>query len=294
MDLPLVYVVILNWNLKEETANCVNSVLRSDYSPFRVLIVDNGSTDGSVEFLHSLLPDVEIVANDTNLGWAAGNNVGIEYALQDKADYVLLLNNDTIVDENLLAEMVTVGESGKEIGILGPLILYYDEPDRIWHLGGRESRFLPVPRTLAKNQKDRGQFSSPILVDYVSGCAMLVKRSVFEVVGLIDPKYFWYYEEVDFCRRAREVGFEIFAVPKARMWHKVSLTAKKTGPFPRYLRAKNRIRFYRQHPHGPHPFLTHLYLWLSALMIVVNDLLQGDIDLARAHLRGMRDGYREP
>jgi len=290
---PLVYVIILNWNLKGVTVECVESVLKSTYSPYQVLIVDNGSTDGSVEVFRSLFPGVEVIANDKNLGWASGNNVGIEYALHDKADCVLLLNNDTIVDENLLAEMVTVGESDKEIGILGPLIFYYDEPDKIWHLGGRESCFLPVPRTLAKNQKDKGQFASPISVDYVSGCAMLVKRQVFEMVGLMDTKYFMYYDETDFCRRAREAGFRIVAVPRARMWHKVSRSARMVSSATRYHHTKNRVLFYHAHPHGPHPLLTDIYIVWHTLARASLDLLMGRWDLIRPTLRGLCAGFRE-
>jgi len=293
MDLPLVYVIILNWNLKDETVECVESVLKSTYSPYQGLIVDNGSNDGSVELFRSLFSDVDIIANDTNLGWASGNNVGIEYALHQKADYVLLLNNDTIVDENLLAEMVAVGESDKEIGILGPLIFYYDEPDKIWHLGVRESRFLPVPRSLAKDQKDKGQFTSPIPVDYVSGCAMLVKRSVFEVVGLMDAEYFMYYDEVDFCRRSRKVGFKIAAVPRAKMWHKVSRSARMVSSVIRYHHTKNRVLFYHAHPHGPHPLLTDIYIVWHTLTRAGFDLLRGRRKLIGPALRGLCAGFRE-
>lgn len=294
MDLPLVYVVILNWNLKEETAECVNSVLRSDYSPFRVLIVDNGSTDGSVEFFRSEFPDLEIIANQENLGCAAGNDVGIEHALCRDADYVLLLNNDAIIDRGSLREMVAVGESEIEIGILAPLILRHNNQDKIWYLGHREHRLLPIPRGLTKGQVNKCQFASAIIVDYVSGCAMLVKRGVFEGIGLLDPTYFMYYEDADFCRRARTAGFKIAVVPSAKAWHKVSLSARKAGASSRYLRAKNRVRFYRQHRHGPHPLLTTTYLWINALLIATNHLLRGQIDLARAYLRGIADGYREP
>ncbi|MGB3906153.1 MAG: glycosyltransferase family 2 protein, partial [Anaerolineae bacterium] len=224
-------------------------------------------------------------------GYAGANNGGIVHALEHGADYVLVLNNDTIVDNSLLSELVTVAESDPQVGIVGPMIFYYADPDRIWYFADRQYRLLPFPRGLQKGKKYEGRFDAPMLVDYVSTCAMLIKKQVLQDVGMFQERLFWYYEDPDFCCRARSAGYRIVAVPSARMWHKVSLTAKKAPPFARYLRTRNRVIFYKQHPHGPHPVLTHIYLALDSVRVGALDLWRRDVDLLAPLVLGLYDGY---
>ncbi len=291
-EMPLVYVVILNWNLKDDTAECIDSVLALDYQNAHILVVDNGSTDGSMDYLSSRFPEIQVIANEKNLGFAGGNNVGIEYALEHGADYVLILNNDTIVDRGLLGDLIKVGQADPRIGIVGPLILYHEAKDRIWELGAREYKWLPIPFSIGRRQVDRGQFSSPLPLDYVTGCSMLIKKEVFQTVGLFEPEYFSYGEDNDFCRRTREAGFKIMGVPEARVWHKVALTSKKVSKLTRYLKARNRIVFYRQHPHGPSALLTDLYLLTDGVKMLALDAWRGDTGLVKPLVRGMYDGFR--
>jgi len=288
----LVYVVILNWNLKDDTAECIDSVLRSDYPKVRIIVVDNGSTDGSIEYLSSRFPEIHIIANEENRGFAEGNNIGIRHALQHGAEHVFILNNDTIVDGGLLRHLVQAAESDPQIGAVGPVIYYYAARRKIWWLGDRQHRLLPVPISVARGQEDRGQLGSALPVDYITGCAMLIKRAVLEQVGFFDPRLFWYYEDADLCRRIRQAGYGIVAVPRAKMWHKVSMTAKKLSPFARYLGTRNRIVFYRRHPHGPHPILTSLYLLIGALRTCAVDVCRRDFELIKPLARGLYDGYK--
>jgi len=294
MPQPLVYVLILNWNLKDDTAECVVSVLNSHYSNYRLLVVDNASTDGSVEYLRHAFPCAEMIANSRNLGFAAGNNVGIQYALNAGARYVLLLNNDTVVDANMLGGLVACAETETAIGVVAPNVLYYQERNRIWRLGERLHRWLPVPMSVGRNQIDRGQFDSPLDVDYVAFCAALIKRDVLEMIGLLDERFFFSYEDADFCRRARDAGYRIVCRPRERVWHKVAQSAQKDALNTTYLRSKSRGLFYRRHAHGPHPWLTAAYLWASTLAAAAASALRGEVGLARMRLRGLYDGYREP
>jgi len=294
MPQSLVHIVILNWNLKDDTAECVASVLDSGYPNFRVLVVDNASADGSVDYLRRSFPTIEIIANPTNLGFAAGNNVGIRHALSAQADYVLLLNNDTTVDEAMLSELVACAEADPAIGIVAPMVLYYQERNRIWRFGERVHRWLPVPVSVGRNQIDRGQFAGPVKVDYVAFCAVLIKRMVLETVGLLDERFFFSYEDADFCRRARNAGYRVVGQPGARVWHKVARSAQKDALNISYQRAKSRAVFYRRHPHGPHPWLTAAYLWASTLAVATVSALRGNIGLAQMTLRGLYDGYHEP
>jgi GT2 family glycosyltransferase len=189
--------------------------------------------------------------------------------------------------------MVTVAESEPSVGIVAPKILYYSDRKRIWYLGDRRHRWLPIPLSIGRGAIDKGQWTGPQSVDYVSGCCMLVKRSIFRKIGLFDSQYFMYYEDADFCRRVREAGFKILCVPEAKMWHKVSLSAMKDRPRTRYLKARNRILFYRKYAHGPHPWLTAFWLGLSVLKMTVIDAWRGDRELIACQWRGFLDGYRE-
>ncbi len=290
---PLLYLIVLNWNLKEDTLECLGSLFASDYPSFRVLVVDNASIDGSPEAVRAHFPRAEILVNHQNLGFAAGNNVGIAHVLEHGAEYVLLLNNDTVADKHLLARLMEAAQAHPEAGILGPAILYYQDKHKVWYLGDRIHPLLPVPVSICRNRREEHLPREPLPVDYVSGCGMLVKAEVFAMIGAFDTRYSLYYEDADFCRRAREAGLGILAVPQARMWHKVSRSAGRKLALSHYRKAKNRARFYRRHRHGPSPLLTALYLSWSGLIIAAGDTLRGEVHLARRYLAGLWDGYRE-
>jgi hypothetical protein len=292
MPQPLIYVVILNWNLKQDTAECVESVLQSRYERYRVLVVDNGSSDGSPEYLTRSFPNIELVANPSNLGFAAGNNVGIRHALDRDAEHVFILNNDTTVDPDMLGQLIACAQADGRIGIVAPKILYYQQ-DRIWRLGDRIHPWLPVPLSVGRDQMDKGQFDEPFDVDYATLCGALVRSSVLGAVGLLDERFFFTYEDADFCQRARAAGYRIVCEPRARMWHKVSLSAQKDRAHVTYLKSKSRAIFYRRYPHGPHRWLTAAYLCFNTLGTAVATALRGETVLAKLMVRGLYDGYRE-
>jgi len=285
------YVVILNWNLPEETILCVDSVRMSTASDVEIIIVDNGSTDRSVELFRKRFGDtVRIVENPENLGFAAGINVGIRRALIEGAQSVLLLNNDTIVDANMIRHLVAAAAQSPRIGVVGPIIYYYDQPQRVWRFGDREYRWLPVPVRLPASMLSKAR-QMPFRVDYVTACGMLVRRQVFEVVGLFDTCYFMYFEDADFCRRVRQAGYEIWCAPQARMWHKVSLSARKQKPATRYAESWGRAHFYRRHPHGFSRVLTFAYLLVKAVATTLRDALLKEWGLIKPQWMGLLDGY---
>ena len=273
--LPLVYCIILNWNGYKVLREALESVRQMTYPNFKVLLVDNGSSDGSPEYLKRVVPGIEIIVNPANLGFAAGNNIGLRRALQMGADHVLLLNNDTTVDVAMLSQLVACAESEPRIGMVTPKILYYEERNRIWRLGDRIHRWLPVPLSVGRNQMDSGQFSQPLDVDYVTFCGVLIKRALLETIGFLDERFFFTYEDADFCYRSRDAGYRIVCQPNACMWHKVSLSAQKDAANIRYLKSKSRAIFYRSYPHGLHPWLTAAYLWVNTLGTAVTSVLHG-------------------
>jgi len=285
------YVLILNWNLSEETTLCIESVQAHQPSGIEIVIVDNGSTDHSVQVLRKRFGcRIKIVETEQNLGFAGGVNVGVQTALAKGAQSVLLLNNDTIVAPDMIQHLVAAANHAPRAGIVGPVIYYYDYPQRIWCLGAREVRWLPVPLELSARALSKAN-SKPFQLDYGNACGMLIRRQVFETIGLFDARYFIYFEDVDFCRRARHAGYEVWCVPQAKMWHKVSLTMLKQKPGMRYTEWWGRAQFYRTHPHGFSRALTHAYLLAKLIKKSLHDLLARDWGLLQALWAGTRDGY---
>jgi len=223
---PKVFIIILNWNGLKDTLECLDSVFKLDYVNFEVIVVDNGSTDNSVEVIRQTYPQVILIENRENLGYAGGNNIGIRYALKHGADYVWLLNNDTIVNPDSLTNLVEVAEKNKEVGILGSKIYYYDKRDILWFAGAYIDWNRAISPHIGLNQKDKGQYDIIMEVDRVTGCSMLVKRDVCDSVGLFDSDFFLYVEEVDWCVRAQKAGFKCIFVPTSIVYHKVSSTLK--------------------------------------------------------------------
>jgi GT2 family glycosyltransferase len=176
-------------------------------------------------------------------------------------------------------------------GILSPVIYYRDRPQRVWHLGAQEHQWLPVPVRMGQGALVRAGYA-PFRVDYANACGMVVRRQVFETVGLLDPAYYIYFEDVDFCRRARAAGWEIWCVPRARMWHKVSLTMSKQRPAARYAQWWGRARFLRTQPHGRSPMLPLCFLLAKMVGTMVRDLLCGDWQLILPMWQGLEEGYR--
>jgi GT2 family glycosyltransferase len=241
---PRVAIILLNWNQPEHTLACLRSLGELDYPNVAVTVVDNGSTDGSPDLIRAQFPAVTLVENGRNLGFAAGNNVAIEPAVRAGADYVMLLNNDTEVRPDMLRELIAVAESDPEIGIVGPKILYYDQPDLVWSAGGTIDAY-GQPGHVGADGPDDDPSEQPREVDYVTGCAILVKRAVVEAIGGIDERFFIYFEETEWCARARRAGFRILYVPAARMWHKVKPGARGYSRRYLYLMARNRLLYLR-------------------------------------------------
>lgn len=283
------FVVTLNWNLEEETAACVESILAAGVPQDKIVVVDNGSRPEAVEALAVRWgSSLHLLRNDRNLGFAGGMNVGLRHVLAQGASSVLVLNNDTVVAPTMVQALMEANAQLGSPGILGPAIYYFDDPERLWRLGDTRHRWLPMPRPARLTPN-----LSPIPVDYVTGCAMLIRREVFERVGLFDERYFMYFEDADFCRRARDAGFAVWCVPRARMWHKVSLTARQERPINRYHQALGQVRFYHEHHHGPFRLLRRVYIAAKLAKTIAVDLWHGDWSLVAPTFRGTIDGYKE-
>jgi len=286
------YAILVNWNLKDDTLACVDSLLKAGATAGQVLVVDNGSSDGSPQALRERFGRaVQVIESEQNLGFAGGANLGIHYALDRGAEWIFILNNDTVVDSAVFVEWERAAQNNPGYAIVSPLILYFSDPARIWYLGDRTVPTSLITYGLGRKQLDRGQFAALVPVDFVCGCGMFVRRSVFEQVGLFDTGFFMYAEEIDFCQRARIAGFRLACATRARMWHKVSLSADRDRPLTRYLRIRNQILFYRRYASWWQAPALFVFTLIRALRIGLGDVADHQPELLAALVRGWADGW---
>lgn len=244
MSLPHVTIVVLNWNGLHDTLECLESLEEIDYSRRQTVVVDNGSKDDSVPTIRVQFPTVTVIENDVNLGFAGGNNVGMRYALEQETDHVLLLNNDTRVAPDFLCHLIAATGVDESIGMAGPLIYYADRPDIVWSAGAAIDWQRGNTRMIGLDEQDVGQFGkAPRSVDCLTGCALLVSRELMEEVGLLDERFFAYYEEAEWCVRAARSGYRIVHVPQSHIWHKISKAAREDSPQVHYYMTRNRLLF---------------------------------------------------
>lgn len=264
-----IFVVILNWKGKKNTLECLASMERLVVNNFqlKVVMVDNGSDDDSVEgikkYLHKLtkkfasdLHEFRIIENPSNLGFAEGNNVGIRYALDNCADFVLVLNNDIVVHEELIAKFLEAAEKHKDVGVFSPKIYFapgfefrkdrYSEKEKgnvLWYVGG----IIDWDNILASNygvdDTDIGQYETERNIDFATGACVFIRREVLEKIGLFNKRYYLYLEDVDFSQRAKNAGWGVMYIPDAKVWHKVSQSSVIGGELNDYFISRNRLLF---------------------------------------------------
>lgn len=242
---PLIYIILVNWNQRQDIGKCLSSIKKLDYTNYKVVVVDNGSKDGSVSLIKKGFQSVKLIETGRNLGFAGASNIGVNYALKTKSKYILLLNSDTVVHEKLLIELVIAAEKIPCAGVLGPMIYFYDEPQKIWFAGGEidpnTGRFEHIGEgERAGENADNGVREC----GYITGCAMFVPAKVFRDIGLLDETYFMYYEDSDFCVRANRRGYKILLVPKAKVWHKKEKNF--TPLYYYYYSTRNRLYFIKK------------------------------------------------
>jgi len=255
MKSPRVAVIVLNWNGRDDTLACLESLRQLDYPNYEVIVVDNGSTDGSVKAVRASFPGMTILETGANLGFAEGNNVGLRHALTHGADYVLLLNNDTEVAADFISLLVDAVEVTPRAGVAGPTIYYFDRPATIWSAGGAIDWQRGDTQMIGLDEVDEGQYDAIREVDFVTGCALLTRREVIEEAGMLDPRFFMYYEEAEWCVRAARAGYKILHVPQTHVWHKITPAQQATSPRIHYYMTRNRMLFLRSTQAGARAWL---------------------------------------
>ncbi|HUY13362.1 MAG TPA: glycosyltransferase family 2 protein [Terriglobia bacterium] len=280
----LVYIILLNWNGWRDTLACLDSLSRLDYPQYRILVVDNASTDDSVDRIRAAFPNLLIVENRINLGFSGGCNAGIRHALADGADYVWLLNNDTVVDSYALQAMVEVAESEARIGAVGSILHWMREPSRIQVWGGGWVSFW-TGRS--------GHHYFPTTAErlhYLTGASLLLRRSALDDTGLLDDKtFFMYWEDADLCFRLRKRGWRLAVAEESIILHKQAASTGKDSPTLAFHGAQSSLRFFCRH--SPFPAWT---IAVGTLGRLIKRMLRLQSQQMAAVIKGTWAGIRNP
>ncbi len=243
-EVPLVSIIILNYNTIEVTCEFIESTKKLTYPNYEIILVDNASTPDPTDLVTSRYPAVRLIRNEVNLGFSGGNNVGIKAAA---GSYYFIVNNDTEVTEDLLERLLEPFASDPAIGVVSPKIRYFSSPKVIQYAGFTEvNPFTGRNKLIGEKELDFGQHDTPGYTAYTHGAAMMVKKEVVDRVGLLPDLFFAYYEELDWSAHIKRAGYKIYYQPAALIYHKESVTIGKESPLKAYYQNRNRILFMRR------------------------------------------------
>jgi len=278
-------IIILNWNSPQDTKECVDSLLPQIKPGYKIIIVDNGSLDNSVNLLRKQFPSIEIIENENNLGFQGGMNVGIKKALQTGSEYIMLLNNDTVADQNMLELLFK--NFPVDASLVSPLLCYYDMPSKIWSTGGKIN---PIILEISVSTK-KIRFNDPVFEqEFIPSCAWLVKSELFTKIGLLDE--ILYYDDLDFCLRTRRNGFKMFFVTQAILWHKVSQSmGGQYNVNERFLMARNSGYYFRKHAKFWQLPIIFVYRIISAFLWTIRLMVKKNYKAISAYWKGFKIGW---
>jgi GT2 family glycosyltransferase len=258
-----IFIIILNYKREKDTLECLNSLKKlqnpeSEYQ-IEIVVVDSASSDGSrriIGNLKSQISNLKVIESKKNLGFAAGNNLGINYALSHEAEYIMILNNDTLVDGALLTNLVSCLQKNPKVAVVSPKIYFakgyefhkdrYKESELgkvIWYAGGEIDWKNVYGKNTGVDEVDRRQFDTIKQVDYATGSCSLISVQALKKVGLYDERYFMYFEDTDLSTRLKKVGFDVLYQPKAKLWHKVARSSGIGSELNDYFITRNRMLF---------------------------------------------------
>ena len=285
--------VIVNWDQAELTQQCVASVVAGAHAPLWVIIVDNGSQCDPTPLAREVYPDTIVLHNERNLGFAGGANPGIEHALALGAEAVLVVNNDAVVAPTCIPELVAALGRDDFLAAVGAKTLTQEQPPRIHTAYGMLTYHGPLVQQQGWFEPDTSKFNEFTHVDYISGCAMLLRRAALERVGLLDPTFFAYHEDLDWCMRARRAGFRVAYVPTAVVYHRMHASTGGGGYFSpiTYLSARNSVLVVRKNATRAKQLKFAFYLCGNILKEAILRYRRGELAGFKWRLRGLRDGF---
>ena len=290
---PKVAIIIVNWNGYALTKACLDSLKDLHYTNFQTVLVDNGSVDGSGEKLKSEFPEIELLSSIENVGFTGGNNLGIQWALDHLFDQVLLLNNDTLVEPDFLNPLVSFLEQNPDYGAVQPKIMLEAERDKLWNAGGGYFRWLEMTWSIGIGQLDKGQFDQEKDTPWITGCAFLVSSAAIRQAGMLDNRFFAYYEDVEWSFRIKKSGFRLRYLPQSKIYHVAGGSSKKTKtkegiipPIIHFYRTRNHLFLIRSHS-SPISFgLSLMYQTLRNAAFMVYLGLKGRFQKVNSILKG--------
>lgn len=282
-------IILLTYNNLKDTLECIKSIKNLNGGPFTIYLVDNGSSDNTVETISKYFPEIKLIPLVKNLGVPGGFNQGIYASLIENFEFVFLLNNDTVVHPDILNQMLSIFDKDQNCGLVMPKIYYYPPQtdivgrDKVWADGGYYRKFPPTIKL--KDDRKGIDFDKPRIIDYAPTCALLIHRSVFQKIGLFDPGYFFFYEDWDFSERVRNANFNMWCAPEAKLWHKVSSTTKKDLSLYWKMMGKSGIRFFRRHNGFLSTFFQTSYIILREFIFKIHNF-----KYLKTYVAGVREG----
>ncbi len=264
---PKIFVIILNWNGLTDTLDCLSSLARANYQNMKIVVVDNSSDKNPMEIIKQNFPHVDVLCNSKNEGFCKGNNIGIQYSLERGADYVWLLNNDCEIEADTLTQIVKEAESSPEIGLVSPNVHYFDQKKRIQFTGSYiDISTFEIYYPKIKESADAIFQTGPNVILW--GTALLIKKDVIENIGLLEEKFFAYWEDTDYSLRSLKRGYRNVVCNTARIYHKRKLTSEgeepKKSAFFYYFFERNYLLMRRKDAHG---IFSQFYFYLLALAV---------------------------
>lgn len=291
-------IIIVNWNGYQYTKNCLCSLRGIQYEDYEIILVDNGSKDKSGDELKFEFPEITLISLESNTGFTGGNNIGIEYALSTNKEFVMLLNNDTVVTPDFAQILVSKLNSDDKIGAVQPKIMLNEDRETIWNGGTDFSTTWTTTKTLGTGQKDKGQFNLPKEVPWITGCCFLARTSIIKEVGLLDNHFFAYYEDVDWSFRITKAGYKLIYEPDAMIFHEVGKANENMetfgegnlSPFSHYVNVRNHIFIVRKYAKGILWTTSFLYQFYKLFGYSLYFLFRGRFKKLKASIRGFYHG----
>jgi GT2 family glycosyltransferase len=292
---PSINIIILNWNGIEDTIECLDSIGKLTYPNVQAIVVDNGSKDDQAKEIAEAFPNIVVLPQKENLGFCGGCNVGIRYALDHEADYVMLLNNDTLVPPDLFEKLLAGVQGLKNLGAASPIVMHYPETDKvsITDVRWNPSKAIFVLRgenDAYENFAERGAYAT----EFACGCCLFTSTEMFRIAGLLDERYFAFFDEAEWCERIRRLGYSSYIVPSAVMYHKGSRSTPSLVGV--YLMTRNRLLWMKENvPLGKRlrsfPLLVKEVLWHAANLLGLTKKYYSK-NHSRAALQGYKDYFR--
>jgi GT2 family glycosyltransferase len=288
-DNKRVAVILVNWNAKERTLDCIESIFNTEYPDITVIVVDNSSRDGSVEAIRQKYSSVTLIENDANMGFCIANNQAIELALTGGYEIILILNNDTIINRNFFGVALKRLEVS-ENSIVTPKIYFYNEPSYFWFVVGKVNFWMGIFSNPFFKKQNGGDINFAFEMDFASGCCLMARSDVFKKVGGFDKTFFTYCEDIDLSLRMRAAGYKIILEPEAKIYHHVGFSGNKASADRRYYLTRNHLWVLRRHSKWYHRLVWLLLAPLRSAFRIIKMLRPFDFAGMKAEVKGAIHG----